>query len=521
MSSKQHDRQREIFLAWANAKVYGRIGRRQVKSIEDFEDGVALCALVESIFNQKIPKYKWKRKPKNKAQKLVNLQIALDFIKSKGAKLVGIGNASIHDGNETLILGLLWTLILTFSLSGSNDDDEEAKRKAAAAASASARKKALLLWAKKLAKQFGLDVKNLTKSWKDGRAFCAIISAFRPDLIDMNEVEKMTPRERLELAFRVGAMLGCPPILKPEDLLDVDVPDEKAIITYLAELKNCLMRNQARELMMWAKKTLGKRAENWDLSDLTSSLWKDGTAILALINEFRPDLVDMNKVENMSKEDRVEMALDLSCSKFGVDSSILTKKDFMSDEPLDAHKFASFLSQLRAGLLKDSTRSKEMMEMKRARSEAISNAVRAALRGAGYASVFYKEALSSLMEAKLHVGTDYWVVLDGTRKGGVYMKREEAVKHAEGGRISGFNNFKVAHKLGQDLQGGAEIWDKHFGDETDDDDVDSSSSDEDSEDEDSPRRKSRRYSYLYQNRDDIALREQFRILSLIHSGEYD
>ena len=160
------------------------------------------------------------------AQKLVNLQIALDFIKSKGAKLVGIGNASIHDGNETLILGLLWTLILTFSVSGENsndDDDEEAKRKAAAAASASARKKALLMWAKKLAKEFNVDVKNLNKSWKDGRAFCAIISAFRPDLIDMEEVEKMTPRERLELAFRVGAMLGCPSILKPEDLLDVPV----------------------------------------------------------------------------------------------------------------------------------------------------------------------------------------------------------------------------------------------------------------------------------------------------------
>ena len=48
-------------------------------------------------------------------------------------------------------------------------------------------------------------------------------------LIDMEEVEKMTPRERLELAFRVGAMLGCPPILKPEDLLDVPVVFERGV----------------------------------------------------------------------------------------------------------------------------------------------------------------------------------------------------------------------------------------------------------------------------------------------------
>ena len=81
--------------------------------------------------------------------------------------------------------------------------------------------------------------------------------------------------------------------------------------------------------MMWAKQTLGKRAENWDLSDLSSSIWKDGTAILALINEFRPDLVDMDKVEKMSKEERVRLALGLACEKFGVDASILTEKDFL------------------------------------------------------------------------------------------------------------------------------------------------------------------------------------------------
>ena len=267
--------------------------------------------------------------------------------------------------------------------------------------------------------------------------------------------------------------------------------------------------------MMWAKQTLGKRAENLDLSDLSSSIWKDGTAILALINEFRPDLVDMDKVEKMSKEERVRLALGLACEKFGVEASILTEKDFLGDDPLDAHKFATFLSQLRAGLLHDKHESKEKLEARRAQNEAIAAAARAAIRAAGYASAFSMEADASHREAKMHAGTDYWVILDGTHKGGVYVKKEEAEKNAQGGRIVGFNNFKVAHKLGQDLQGGAHVWDKHFGDETDDDDVDSDSSEEEDSDDEEHTHKSRRYSQLVFNRDDVALREQFRILSLI------
>ena len=76
---------------------------------ESFRDGVALCQLCEVLNGDKsFSKHRWSRKPKNKIHMLENLQIALDYIKSGGAKLVGIQGSSIHDGNETVILGLLW-----------------------------------------------------------------------------------------------------------------------------------------------------------------------------------------------------------------------------------------------------------------------------------------------------------------------------------------------------------------------------------------------------------------------------
>ena len=43
----------------------------------------------------------------------------------------------------------------------------------------------LMAWAKETTRGYdGVNVTNMTSSWKDGLAFCAIIHRFRPDLIE-------------------------------------------------------------------------------------------------------------------------------------------------------------------------------------------------------------------------------------------------------------------------------------------------------------------------------------------------
>jgi hypothetical protein len=49
-----------------------------------------------------------------------------------------------------------------------------------------------------------LDIRDFTSSWRDGRAFNALIHSIRPDLIDLRRLEQMNPRERLENAFRIA-----------------------------------------------------------------------------------------------------------------------------------------------------------------------------------------------------------------------------------------------------------------------------------------------------------------------------
>jgi Calponin homology (CH) domain len=46
-------------------------------------------------------------------------------------------------------------------------------------------KDALLLWCQRNTDGFqGVNVRNFHTSWRDGRAFCAIVAKFRPDKLD-------------------------------------------------------------------------------------------------------------------------------------------------------------------------------------------------------------------------------------------------------------------------------------------------------------------------------------------------
>ena len=56
---------------------------------EDFCGGLTLIALVEVLSEKKMSKYN--RRPRIHAQKVENIQMALNFLKSEGVKLVNIG----------------------------------------------------------------------------------------------------------------------------------------------------------------------------------------------------------------------------------------------------------------------------------------------------------------------------------------------------------------------------------------------------------------------------------------------
>jgi len=96
---------------------------------------------------------------------------------------------------------------------------------------------ALLAWLQDKTVGFeGVQVDDFTKSWKDGLAFCALMARVAPNDIDFNACKGKTPMQRLEQAFDVASKLGAPPLLDPEDVCDIAVPDRRSMITYFGIL---------------------------------------------------------------------------------------------------------------------------------------------------------------------------------------------------------------------------------------------------------------------------------------------
>lgn len=84
-------------------------------------------------------------------------------------------------------------------------------------------------------RDLGIEVRDFGGSWRDGFAFLAIIDAIKSNLINYAAMQQASNKTRLETAFSVAEReLGIARLLDPEDV-DVPQPDEKSIMTYVAQ----------------------------------------------------------------------------------------------------------------------------------------------------------------------------------------------------------------------------------------------------------------------------------------------
>lgn len=97
-------------------------------------------------------------RPKLRVQRFENVNIALNYIKARGIQMTNIGAEDVVDGNQKIILGLIWTLIMKFTI---NDIAEEGMTA----------KEGLLLWCqRKTACYDEVEVRDFSTSWNDGLA---------------------------------------------------------------------------------------------------------------------------------------------------------------------------------------------------------------------------------------------------------------------------------------------------------------------------------------------------------------
>ncbi|XP_076319488.1 alpha-actinin-like isoform X1 [Tachypleus tridentatus] len=297
--------QRKTFTAWCNSHL--RKAGTQIENIEeDFRNGLKLMLLLEVISGEMLPR---PDKGRMRFHKIANVNKALDFIASKGVKLVSIGAEEIVDGNIKMTLGLIWTIILRFAIQDISVEEMTAKE-------------GLLLWCqRKTAPYRNVNVQNFHLSWKDGLAFCALIHRHRPDLLDYSKLCKDNPVENLNLAFDVAEKhLNIPKMLDAEDLNTTAMPDERTVMTYVSSYYHTFSgAQQAETASNRICKVLKVNQENERLMDeyerLVSDLlewikkttpWLENRTTDNTLSGVQENLEEFRKYRRVVKPPRVE-----------------------------------------------------------------------------------------------------------------------------------------------------------------------------------------------------------------------
>ncbi|ORX71472.1 hypothetical protein DL89DRAFT_277901 [Linderina pennispora] len=191
--------------AWVNARLSENSLGALNNICTDFHDGTALIHLLEIIGDERLGRYN--RTPRMRIQKVENVNLALDYIRMRGISLTNIGAEDIVDSNPKLILGMVWTIILRA-------------------------KEGLLLWCQRK-----------TAPYQD---------------VD-RDIHGNTA-----LAFEVAERyLGIPKLLDVEDVCDTTKPDERSIMTYVAQYFHAFSSLNKAET---AGRRLGNLSTTWRMT---------------------------------------------------------------------------------------------------------------------------------------------------------------------------------------------------------------------------------------------------------------
>lgn len=251
MEERSRNVQQRTFCNWLNTKLEQNGYPPMTSLVKDLSDGVRLIQLMEIMGDVSLGRYN--KKPRMRVQKAENVNLALAFITSRGVKLTNIGPEDIIDGNLKLILGMIWTLILRFTIADISAEGLSAKD-------------GLLLWCQRKTESYDdVNVQDFSVSWSDGLALCALIHFHRPDLLDYHSLDKSDRHGNTELAFTVAAEhLNIPRLLEVGDLCDVPRPDERSVMTYVAGYFHAFST-------MDQAQTVSRRVEKF--AELMQSVW--------------------------------------------------------------------------------------------------------------------------------------------------------------------------------------------------------------------------------------------------------
>ncbi|KAK2539686.1 Mical3 [Columba guinea] len=202
-----------------------------------------------------------------------------------------------------------------------------------------ARSSKLLSWCQRQTDGYaGVNVTDLTMSWKSGLALCAIIHRYRPDLIDFDSLDEHNVEKNNQLAFDIAEKeFGICPIMTGKEMASVGEPDKLSMVMYLTQFYEMFKdtipssgkdfgagpsdlttasREFKRKCVIFKKKKLDKKEKELDGAgkrrktsqsedeDIQRSYREERPTLVSALTERRIDAAigNQNKVKSMATQ---------------------------------------------------------------------------------------------------------------------------------------------------------------------------------------------------------------------------
>lgn len=202
---------------------------------KDLRDGVALIELAQKLTNRNLP-CNWKKTPKRNIEMVENCNLAIEMFKKDGVHIIGISGKDINDNNEKLILGLIWSLILHYSIKQaviSDDIKSDQMRMGMKDHSEKTTDDLLISWAVDRTSSYP----NISDFYPYCLSMCALLDSYFPDKINYYSLDPNDVKGNARLATKVMRELAIPIYVDLEDFGSRNRTDEKAFLIQLSYAK--------------------------------------------------------------------------------------------------------------------------------------------------------------------------------------------------------------------------------------------------------------------------------------------
>ena len=239
-----------VFSRWVDNQLKGHSDLQIENITKDLSNGVALVELAKALTHKDAPRY-WVESPKMNVQKVQNCDLAIDMFSKDGVQLVGISGKDISDNNEKLILGLIWSLILHYSIGKSItsvisnpklNEIQSNKTEKTPTSTITKKTSALRSWAIERTKNYP-HIHDFTPY---ELSMCALLDSYVPEKINYYSLNPNEIEHNSKLASDVMNELGIPVYITSDEVNRFDSNmDDKTLLTQLSSMKTILDQHEA------------------------------------------------------------------------------------------------------------------------------------------------------------------------------------------------------------------------------------------------------------------------------------